>query len=176
MTYQEETINPSKRGKKFFEAYIDGSGGWLTNEGKWIPARWGFIITKEGLYLDADEPTKKDHFPPFFFDGGKDKDLTNNSAEYLGLKVLVDFLPSRSVCVVYSDSMLVVCQNGGEANGRPCFWECKNPHLARIRAQINDIKASKELTLFIKWIPREENRFGIIMDRGKKKHTEKNLK
>jgi len=126
---------------------------------------FGFLITKEGIWMEADKPIKINHMKPQIY--RSKKDITNNQAEYMALKKLVEWLPPKSICKVYSDSMLVVCQIGGTVNGKECHWRCHNLDLRNLKMEVLKIMREKELTVGLRWLPREINRYGIILDKVK---------
>lgn len=159
--------------RKIYEAYIDGGGVSKDFRGNILYPVYGFLITKEAIFLEPDSVIKKSFKPQVFY---ARKIITNNQSEYLGLKSLVEWLPRNSTCVVYSDSRLVVCQLDGELSlGEPCHFQCHNQKLKRIKNEVEDIIEKKKLKLHLRWVPRERNKFGIILDKIKKKRKEGKL-
>lgn len=156
--------------RKIFIAYIDGSGAEQKAKGM-----YGYLITKQGIYLDPLAPVKESHWKPVI--KKSESYITGNAAEYLALKELIEFLPKNSVAIVYSDSRLVVCQVGGKlAPTIPCRWKCRNPRLRKLRDEILEIIEKKSLDVRLQWIPREENKFGKVLERlirKKRKHRRK---
>lgn len=160
--------------KKIYEAYIDGSGVYKDYAGNTIYPMYGFLITKESSYLIHGD-LETFHKKPQIFKTMKN--ITNNQSEYLALKSLIEWLPRESVCIVYSDSQLVVCQMGGfkEANIH-CNWKCHDHDLMKINEEIRDEIIKKNLSIELRWVPRERNIFGKVLDKIKRKHKKKIIK
>lgn len=76
--------------------------------------------------------------------------LTNNEAEYLASHAALEALPTGSHADVFMDSLLICPQFEGR---------CRvfDPKLARLLADIRKLIAKKQLTIKLKWIPRQQN-------------------
>lgn len=78
---------------------------------------------------------------------------TNNVAEYsalgFGLREMHN-LGLRERLLVLGDSKLVIEQLAGR-------WECKAPHLARLRARCLELLDQVAINWLARWIPRAEN-------------------
>jgi len=157
-----EEINPSsKKQKKYvYEAYIDGSGVWMDENGKLQEPLYGFLITKKGLFMDIDS-TVINPYPPVIVQATNK--TTNNQAEYLALKELVEWLPDGSIAKVFSDSTLVVAQLGGDIRGEYVKWECRHPELKVLKANIEARIIEKDLTIHLEWLKRDYNKFGKVL-------------
>jgi ribonuclease HI len=84
--------------------------------------------------------------------------LTSNQAEYRGLISVLKYLAPGSNARIYTDSQLV-CE---QFNNR---WRVYNPELRALLERARDLIEEKELTVCVKWIPREENLAGKLLDR-----------
>jgi ribonuclease HI len=159
-----EEANPSERKerRRIYEVFIDGSGVWLDENGQQTEPLYGFLIVKKGFFMEP-ESFENNPYPPEIVKATNF--CTNNQAEYLALKELIEWLPDHSVAKVYSDSMLVVCQIGGFVNNQPVKWECRHPELKVLKANIEARIQEKDLTIHLYWIPREKNKFGKILER-----------
>jgi ribonuclease HI len=148
--------------KMVYEVYIDGSGVWMDENGKLQEPLYGFLITKKAIYMEPDSAVNNP-YPPIIVQATNK--TTNNQAEYLALKELIEWLPDESIVKVFSDSTLVVAQIGGIIRGQFTKWECKHPELKVLKASIEARIKEKQLSISLEWIPREKNRFGIILQR-----------
>ena len=159
-----EETNPSERTsrRRIYEVYIDGSGIWLDENGQQTEPLYGFLIVKKGYYMEPGS-IENNPYPPEIVRATNF--CTNNQSEYLALKELIEWLPDHSVAKVYSDSMLVVCQIGGFVHNQPVKWECRHPELKVLKANIETRIQEKDLTIHLYWIPRENNMFGVILQR-----------
>jgi ribonuclease HI len=84
--------------------------------------------------------------------------LTNNQAEYRGLIAVLKYLSPGSSARIHSDSQLV-CE---QFNDR---WAVHDPDLRALLQKARDLIESKELSVQVRWIPREENLAGKLLDR-----------
>lgn len=157
-------MNPSRKEQKqhIYEAYIDGSGVWMDENGKLQEPLYGFLITKKGFFMEPDSIINNP-YPPVIVQATTK--TTNNQAEYLALKELIEWLPDESVVKVLSDSTLVVAQIGGTVKGIFTKWECRHPELKVLKANIEARIIEKQLTINLEWVPREKNKFGLILQR-----------
>jgi ribonuclease HI len=156
----EDENNPSVRKRRIYEAYIDGSGVWMDETRTLQEPLYGFLITKKGFFMEADSIVQNP-YPPVIVQATTK--TTNNQAEYLALKELIEWLPEDSVIKVFSDSMLVVCQIGGIAEGVYTKWECRHPELRVLKANIEARIIEKRLNVSLEWVPRERNKFGKVL-------------
>ena len=84
--------------------------------------------------------------------------LTSNQAEYRGLLSVLKYLPPGSTAIISTDSQLV-CE---QFNGR---WAARDPGLRDLLQRAHRIIEEKELEVQVRWIPREENLAGKLLDR-----------
>lgn len=95
---------------------------------------------------------------PFRMGGvaGRGEGMTNNVAEYTGLKFALDALealatlPPDAELVIRGDSQLVVKQLSGE-------WRCNHAHLAAFRDACREQLARLGCKWRAEWVPREQN-------------------
>jgi ribonuclease HI len=85
--------------------------------------------------------------------------LTNNAAEYRALLSVLRYLAAGRRARIFTDSQLV-CE---QYNGR---WAINDPKLVTLLTQARDLIEDKELEIEVRWIPREENVAGKLLDRG----------
>lgn len=158
---------------KIFKAYIDGGGSFKDYRGKWQKSLYGFWIVKKAEFLVAG--LEKHNYKAEIFQSPIP--VSNNASEYLGLRSLIKFLPEACICNVYSDSRLVVCQmHGTLAPLKPCHYRINNDNLFRLNREIRDLIREKNLVIHLRWIPREENRFGRLLERRQKDLQKKKKK
>lgn len=87
---------------------------------------------------------------------------SNNIAEYLALVLLLHRLRelvsshAHTQYVVHGDSQLVVYQMLGR-------YRVREPHLSLLHDQARHLAA--ELPVRFRWVPREENRAGVLLER-----------
>jgi ribonuclease HI len=117
--------------------HIDGAGSRPDGTGS------GFAWVR----LDRDEERVR------WMDG-----LTNNQAEYRGLIAVLKYLLPSSSAWIHTDSQLV-CE---QFNDR---WAVHDPDLRVLLQKARDLIESKELSVQVRWIPREENLAGKLLDR-----------
>lgn len=131
-------------------AYFDGACEPV-NPGGW--ASFGAIV-----YKDYDELwTCSKLFVPV---KGREKETSNNVAEYSGFLSILEFLKEKNLekeeIRIYGDSNLVICQMFGDVKRKGKLWKMKKGFYIPIAE-----KAKKLLKDFpnIKgeWIPRERN-------------------
>lgn len=84
--------------------------------------------------------------------------LTNNQAEYYGLLSVLQYVAVGSCAQILTDSQLV-CE---QFNGR---WAVNDAQLIRLLEEARDLIEEKELEIELKWIPREKNLAGNLLDR-----------
>jgi ribonuclease HI len=85
--------------------------------------------------------------------------LTNNQAEYRGLISVLEFLAVGSCALIRTDSQLL-CE---QFNRR---WAVNDPHLARLLSDARELIREKKIDVEVRWISREENVAGKLLDRG----------
>jgi ribonuclease HI len=85
--------------------------------------------------------------------------LTNNQAEYRGLISVLEYLAVGSCALIRTDSQLL-CE---QFNHR---WAVNDPQLLGLLSDARDLIGEKELDIEVRWIPREENVAGKLLDRG----------
>jgi ribonuclease HI len=126
------------------KVYIDGSGTPMPNQDAWIC--WCIV---ENIQLNQSDITTYWKEPIGF--------KTNNEAEYLAL---IDALEDEKVhdCEILSDSQLIVSQIKGVYN---CKDEKLLPLLITARRKLIEKKC------IINWIPRGQNRAGILLETKK---------
>lgn len=146
--------------KHIYEAYIDGSGVWMDENGVLQEPLYGFLITKKGFFMEPDTMINNP-YPPVIVQAISK--TTNNQAEYLALKELIEWLPDGSIVKVFSDSTLVVAQIGGTIRGSFTKWECRHPELKVLKANIEARIFEKKLSVNLEWVNRENNKFGKIL-------------
>jgi ribonuclease HI len=88
--------------------------------------------------------------------------LTSNQAEYRGLIAVLKYLLPSSSARIYTDSQLVAEQ----FNRR---WAVNDPDLRALLQKARDLIEDKELSIQVRWIPREENLAGKLLDRTPKR-------
>lgn len=147
---------------KIFKAYIDGGGSFKDNKGKWQKSLYGFWIVKKAEFLVVG--LEKHNYKAQIFQSPIA--VSNNASEYLGLMSLIKTLPKACICNIYCDSRLVVCQmHGTLAPLTPCRYRINNHNLFRLNREIRDLIKEKNLIIHLRWIPREENKFGRLLER-----------
>jgi len=95
---------------------------------------------------------------------------SNNIAEYQALIFLLEHLRQqgtrdggRGRCLINGDSELVIRQMRGE-------YRVKQPHLQRLHAEA--IRLATGLDLEFRWVPREQNRAGFLLEPRRSKRSE----
>lgn len=95
---------------------------------------------------------------------------SNNIAEYQALIFLLDHLRQRETrsdgrgrYLINGDSELVIRQMRGE-------YRVKQPHLQRLHAETSRLGTG--LDLEFRWVPREQNRAGFLLESGRAKRSE----
>lgn len=96
----------------------------------------------------------------------KEMPMTNNTAEYLALLQLVMDLENESEVIVYTDSQLLYHQIRDE-------WRTKVSELGRIKGLILTIIKQKDLDVEMRWVERESNLFGKMLDKDKERAKKK---
>jgi ribonuclease HI len=84
--------------------------------------------------------------------------LTCNEAEYRGLLSVLKHLAPGSTAIINTDSQLV-CEQFN------CRWAVRDPDLRALLQKARDLIEDKELSVQVRWIPREENLAGKLLDR-----------
>lgn len=131
-------------------AYFDGACEPV-NPGGW--ASFGAVVYKD----DSELWTCSKLFVPI---KGREKETSNNVAEYSGFLSILEFLKEQELqkdkIQIYGDSNLVICQMFGDVKRHGKLWKMKKGFYIPIamKAKIllkefSDIKGS--------WIPREQN-------------------
>jgi ribonuclease HI len=85
--------------------------------------------------------------------------LTNNQAEYWGLIAVLQYLAEGSCAVIRTDSQLL-CE---QFNSR---WAVNDAQLLALLSDARKLIREKKLDIDVRWIPREENVAGKLLDRG----------
>lgn len=85
--------------------------------------------------------------------------LTNHAAEYRALISVLKHLARCNRARIFTDSQLV-CE---QFNGR---WSINDPKLIRLLDRVEDLIEEKELEIDVKWIPRNENVAGKLLERN----------
>ena len=83
---------------------------------------------------------------------------TNNEAEYQALNSVLKYLADGSRAHIYSDSQLVCQQFAGR-------WKVNDPKLNTLLSTARDLIKSKSLQVEVRWIPRERNFAGKLLER-----------
>jgi ribonuclease HI len=81
--------------------------------------------------------------------------LTNNQAEYKAIIAALQELTDVDV-TIYSDSLLAVKQLERE-------YKIRNSELRKLASKVRTLSRDREI--IIKWIPREENLAGKVLDK-----------
>ena len=145
MSNQKNTVKEKK-----IKVYFDGCCEPKNPGGT---ASYGIVIFKDNKKIlkvsKIFEPVK-----------GKEKQTSNNVAEYSGFKRALEWLLSKSLnneeILIFSDSKLVICQMFGdiELGGRK--WKIRSGYYKPIALQSREI-LNKFSNIKGQWIPREEN-------------------
>jgi ribonuclease HI len=85
----------------------------------------------------------------------KEKLLTNNQAEYKAIIAALQELTDEEVRIC-SDSLLAVKQLEGE-------YKIRNAELRKLASKVRSLSRDREV--MFKWIPREENLAGKVLDK-----------
>ncbi|WP_455279947.1 ribonuclease HI family protein [[Eubacterium] cellulosolvens] len=81
--------------------------------------------------------------------------LTNNQAEYKAIIAALQELEDDEMTIC-SDSLLAVKQLEGE-------YKIRNPELRKLASKVRSLSRDREV--IFKWIPREENLAGKVLDK-----------
>ena len=84
--------------------------------------------------------------------------LSSNAAEFQALLMVLRFVANGSHLEIFSDSTLLVQQFTGA-------WSVNDPKLAALLLAARDLIDGKDLEVAVKWIPRELNLAGKILER-----------
>jgi ribonuclease HI len=84
--------------------------------------------------------------------------LTNNQAEYRALLAVLGYVARESHLVISTDSQLVCEQFCGR-------YAVRDPKLKALLSQARQIITEKDLTVEVKWISREQNFAGRLLER-----------
>jgi ribonuclease HI len=122
------------------EFHIDGTGARPDGSGS------GFAWVRIGM----------DKQPLYWEDG-----LTCNIAEYKALIAVLRYVSHGSNLLIRTDSQLV-CE---QFNGR---WAVRDPKLCELLKEASDLIAEKELDVEVKWIPRDQNLAGKLLERSRR--------
>jgi len=82
--------------------------------------------------------------------------LTNNEAEYRGLRSALERLPKKSVAEIYTDSQLMCSQFNG-------LYKVRDPKLQDLLEEIRQLIVTKELRITLYWVPRNSNPSGKLL-------------
>ncbi|MGA2647834.1 MAG: reverse transcriptase-like protein [Candidatus Sulfotelmatobacter sp.] len=124
-----------KSTKKIF--YVDGAGADVHGKGS------GFAWVRK----DKEKQRVQ------WIDG-----LTNNEAEYWALIDVLRYLARGSHAVIFTDSQLVAYQFSGH-------YRAHKPQLQLLLSRVNTIICEKRLEIEVRWIPRESNEAGELLER-----------
>jgi len=83
--------------------------------------------------------------------------LTNNQAEYRALLAVLEYVTGGSHLSISTDSQLVCEQFCGR-------YAVRDPKLKELLSQARKIIAEKDLTVEVRWIPREQNFAGRLLE------------
>jgi ribonuclease HI len=86
----------------------------------------------------------------------REDNLTNNQAEYRAILSAIESVDSGSKAEILTDSENTCFQLRGERRVR-------DPRLAELHAQIQEVISKKQLTVTFTWIPRRENLAGKLI-------------
>ena len=134
-----ETENSQHHAVHYKTFHIDGAGSRPDGTG----ARFGWVR------LDQVRQRVKQ------LDG-----LTSNQAEYRGLLSVLAYLPPGSAAIISTDSQLL-CE---QFNSR---WAVRDPALHDLLQRARRLIEEKDLEVQVRWIPRQENLAGKLLDRTK---------
>jgi ribonuclease HI len=87
--------------------------------------------------------------------------LTNNAAEYEALVAVLEYVVPNSRLEIATDSALVCHQ----FNGR---WAVNEPRLSSLLDEARELIEEKNLEVEVRWIPREKNLAGELLDRERR--------
>jgi ribonuclease HI len=82
--------------------------------------------------------------------------LTNNEAEYRAVISVLKVVPKGSAIEIRIDSLLVVSQLRGE-------YRILDHKLEKLASEVKTLVEQKQLTLTLTWVPRNENRAGMLL-------------
>jgi len=99
----------------------------------------------------------------------KDYPMTNNQAEWLALVALLLDLEPNTKIEIFSDSQIVVNQFLGH-------WETRNKILKDLKHICYRLVEIKELRVSLKWVSRNYNPYGKILERKVKKERKEKRK
>jgi ribonuclease HI len=117
--------------------HIDGAG--MRPDGTGSGFAWVRIGTKEQRIYRVDG-------------------LTNNVAEYRALLSVLKHLAQGNQACIFTDSQLV-CQQFSHS------WLINDPKLIRLLERAENLIEEKQLEIHVKWIRREENVAGKLLER-----------
>jgi ribonuclease HI len=118
--------------------YIDGSGQGPDGKG----SGWAFVYEDRNL----ERVKRIDH-------------LTNNEAEYHALIAVLNYVSRGSCVLIFTDSALVSNQFTGK-------YRVTKPRLKQLLDEAKDLIEERSLDVEVRWIPRESNLAGKLLDRG----------
>ena len=111
-------------------------------------ATYGYVVYKDGKAIKKGCQVI-----------GEGKGMTNNVAEYSGLKRAVDWLVEQDIddkITIKGDSMLVINQMAGE-------WAVKSETSRRFVPEIKKLLGNKKVSFV--WVPREQNGEADLLSR-----------
>lgn len=82
--------------------------------------------------------------------------LTNNMAEYRAVLSALKSVCKGCAVEVITDSLLVVSQLRGE-------YRIRDPKLEKLATEVKTLADQKQLTLTLRWVPRQENLAGKLL-------------
>jgi ribonuclease HI len=83
--------------------------------------------------------------------------LTNNQAEYRGLKYALMNVPKGSRVTIFTDSQIVCFQFNGT-------YRVRDAALQQLLARVKEIIRERRLLVTIEWVPRERNQAGPLLE------------
>jgi ribonuclease HI len=86
--------------------------------------------------------------------------LSNNEAEYSAVISALKTIPHHSSVLILTDSLLVVSQLRGE-------YRILHPKMLKLANEVKTIVEQMKLNLELRWIPRQENRAGKLLQQPK---------
>jgi ribonuclease HI len=82
--------------------------------------------------------------------------LTNNQAEYKAILSALEAVPKKAAIEIRTDSQIICYQLKGQ-------YRAKDPQLAKLRDLIRELILKNNLTVSFVWVPRKENRAGMMI-------------
>jgi ribonuclease HI len=125
----------AKEQKKPIRIYADGAGAGPDGKGS------GFAW--------VNEESREKHIE-------RVPSLTNNMAEYRAVISALKSVSRKCSVELITDSLLVVSQLRGE-------YRIRDPKLEKLATEVKTLADQKQLTLTLRWVPRQENLAGKLL-------------